>query len=460
MPRKVTDKIVSSFLSGKPARMANTSTDGNNLYLHGNKIAKIENGDLWVSNAGWFSNTTKERLNGIPGVSVFQKQGRWYLNGAEWDGKWINVGKVPANEQTIREEANDTGEVTKENSVDYIIQYEQGDLDDSQTLSLFSYLVKTGMAWQLQGSYGRMAQNLISQGYLDKKGTILKGIEERVVRENRRRVRNLIRTIIKEEVIKALSKKKLKTEAVIKEAGDSGYSIVYYATVGQHGDTGKSYPDYKSALRDAIKNSEDKDFMEGLEYLGVEPFGSENKFAILYIEERYLNRVANYIEGEKNKQIWKSVAQKVLQGQEKSGGKLVVPQSGTFVDETTEIKESNTNSSPALRQYLETALWSSNDEDGEPLDSNYSIEDISPESVNKSKNELADFLKKAKKWLPKDVDITSVAHDFWMSRNGHGSGFFDADYVDGQPRKMLQTIAGTFRNVDPVVGDDGKIHFE
>ena len=57
-----------------------------------------------------------------------------------------------------------------------IINYEMGGLSDSDTLSLFSGLVKTGLAWTLQGHYGRTASALIQAGYLDRTGTILKEI--------------------------------------------------------------------------------------------------------------------------------------------------------------------------------------------------------------------------------------------------------------------------------------------
>lgn len=44
--------------------------------------------------------------------------------------------------------------------------YENGDMDDDDMLILFQDLVDTGLAWQLQGSYGRTAQALIDNGII------------------------------------------------------------------------------------------------------------------------------------------------------------------------------------------------------------------------------------------------------------------------------------------------------
>jgi hypothetical protein len=57
-----------------------------------------------------------------------------------------------------------------------ILAYESGELDASGVLNLFSHLVSTGMAWSLQGSYGRAASRLIEAGYLDPDGTIRKEV--------------------------------------------------------------------------------------------------------------------------------------------------------------------------------------------------------------------------------------------------------------------------------------------
>ena len=45
-----------------------------------------------------------------------------------------------------------------------IIAFENGELDDDDTIAFFQHLVTTGLAWSLQGSYGRTAMALIEAG--------------------------------------------------------------------------------------------------------------------------------------------------------------------------------------------------------------------------------------------------------------------------------------------------------
>ena len=51
-----------------------------------------------------------------------------------------------------------------------IIAFEQGELSGINIIKLFSELVKNGMAWTLQGSYGRTASDLIDAGILSQDG--------------------------------------------------------------------------------------------------------------------------------------------------------------------------------------------------------------------------------------------------------------------------------------------------
>jgi hypothetical protein len=53
-----------------------------------------------------------------------------------------------------------------------LISYEQGELDVRETLDLFALLIKSGMAWTLQGSYGRTADELRHKGLITNDGRV------------------------------------------------------------------------------------------------------------------------------------------------------------------------------------------------------------------------------------------------------------------------------------------------
>lgn len=54
-------------------------------------------------------------------------------------------------------------------TVEKIIAYETGELDEQGVIDLFQELVDSGMAWRLQGHYGRTATTLIDYGYITRK---------------------------------------------------------------------------------------------------------------------------------------------------------------------------------------------------------------------------------------------------------------------------------------------------
>lgn len=56
-------------------------------------------------------------------------------------------------------------ETTEKNMVDLIIQYENGELQGDELIGFFQDIINNGMAWKLQGSYGRTARALIDLGY-------------------------------------------------------------------------------------------------------------------------------------------------------------------------------------------------------------------------------------------------------------------------------------------------------
>lgn len=68
--------------------------------------------------------------------------------------------------------------MTDDDVVGMIMDYEQGTMGDVDVFKLFAHLVRTGLAWSLQGHYGRTARILIDQGYLSEDGDILDNLEE------------------------------------------------------------------------------------------------------------------------------------------------------------------------------------------------------------------------------------------------------------------------------------------
>jgi len=117
------------------------------------------------------------------------------------------------------------------------------------------------------------------------------------------------------------------------------------------------------------------------------------------------------------------------------------------------------------RQYMETALWSSTDEStpagGVPLDDNYEIDDIAQDTLDQMIKDCADFQQSeaadlALAYQHRGYDEGSAGHDFWLTRNGHGAGFWDRGL--GAVGDRLSKASKAYGGVDLYVGDDDMIH--
>jgi hypothetical protein len=51
--------------------------------------------------------------------------------------------------------------------IEKIMKYEDGEMNDDEVIELFQELVDNGMAWRLQGHYGRTAHDLIEGGFIE-----------------------------------------------------------------------------------------------------------------------------------------------------------------------------------------------------------------------------------------------------------------------------------------------------
>lgn len=118
--------------------------------------------------------------------------------------------------------------------------------------------------------------------------------------------------------------------------------------------------------------------------------------------------------------------------------------------------------------YIEAALWSSNDESdeqgGEPLDKNYGVEDIAPETMEKIVADCTKFQADNAEYLTDENCLTRLdadeqgGHDFWLTRNGHGCGFWETSDWKKDAGIHLTSASKKFGECHLYVGDDEKIY--
>ena len=153
---------------------------------------------------------------------------------------------------------------------------------------------------------------------------------------------------------------------------------------------------------------------------------------------------------------------------------------------------------PFTRAYIESALWSSTvepyqecsscgkgaimcqyDTDGDwpewslcsmcggdpqgnssepPADQNYTWEDFAPATQARFIADCEAFQTQAESLLgAAEHTRKNAGHDFWLTRNGHGAGFWDGDWPEPQAEQLTE-LSKTFGTCYLYVGGDGKLY--
>lgn len=112
-----------------------------------------------------------------------------------------------------------------------------------------------------------------------------------------------------------------------------------------------------------------------------------------------------------------------------------------------------------LKQYVETALWNSTDDDGEPLDKSFTYKDLDISALEIMTENCVKFLERIKLDLNIEVDwfnAKEYAYNFWLTSQHNGSGFWDGDFPEYG--EQLTKISHEFKELYLYVGDDNKIY--
>ena len=119
----------------------------------------------------------------------------------------------------------------------------------------------------------------------------------------------------------------------------------------------------------------------------------------------------------------------------------------------------------AAGSYAAAAMWTAADENGENLDLTFEESDIDPASLAEQRAQLVDFMRANRGLLaqatalrPNFYDPSQVGHDFHLTRNGHGAGFWDRGL--GQVGEQLSEAAKVYGSAELYPGDDGKLYFQ
>ncbi len=117
--------------------------------------------------------------------------------------------------------------------------------------------------------------------------------------------------------------------------------------------------------------------------------------------------------------------------------------------------EMNNFSLAYIQAALATEMDDSESSGGEPLDKNHDFDDIEASTFARIIADCRDFQKKYKAlyeaggWTDEDA-----GKDFWLSRNGHGAGFFDSDVENEKIKDDLQDAARRYGEYNLYLGDN------
>ncbi len=111
--------------------------------------------------------------------------------------------------------------------------------------------------------------------------------------------------------------------------------------------------------------------------------------------------------------------------------------------------------------YIESLLWSSTQDCGQSFDEDYYSDDLAQEALDEIISDCDDFLQQIREHedlsdFVATMDLEQVAHDFYLTRNRHGAGFWDRGL--GKVGQILTDISHVYGSQYPYVGDDGKIY--
>ena len=116
-------------------------------------------------------------------------------------------------------------------------------------------------------------------------------------------------------------------------------------------------------------------------------------------------------------------------------------------------------------QYAETALWSSCDiDEGGNLDDSYDVEDINTDTLWTMVQDCRNFRDEeaVAAILESDecgADDSQAGHDFWLTRNRHGAGFWDRGSLYGSEDagRILTDAAHVYGSIDLMPDGTGSV---